>query len=77
MSIQIYNVAGWIYVIEMALKIFSLGFGAYWMEGQNKFDFMLTWTICKLILLIYFETILVTVLCSCLFSSIATFHLAF
>ncbi|KAM3332101.1 hypothetical protein ACQJBY_027744 [Aegilops geniculata] len=29
----------------MALKIFSLGFGAYWMEGQNKFDFVLTWTI--------------------------------
>uniref|UniRef100_A0A0E0C620 EF-hand domain-containing protein n=1 Tax=Oryza meridionalis TaxID=40149 RepID=A0A0E0C620_9ORYZ len=25
-------VFGWIYVIEMALKIFSLGFGAYWME---------------------------------------------
>uniref|UniRef100_A0A0D3ESH0 Two pore calcium channel protein 1 n=1 Tax=Oryza barthii TaxID=65489 RepID=A0A0D3ESH0_9ORYZ len=38
-------VFGWIYVIEMALKIFSLGFGAYWMEGQNKFDFVLTWTI--------------------------------
>lgn len=36
---------GWIYVAEMALKIFSLGFGAYWMEGQNKFDFVLTWTI--------------------------------
>lgn len=33
--------------MEMALKIFSLGFGAYWMEGQNKFDFVLTWTICK------------------------------
>jgi len=31
----------------MALKIFSLGFGAYWMEGQNKFDFVITWTICK------------------------------
>ncbi|XP_040379663.1 two pore calcium channel protein 1 [Oryza brachyantha] len=38
-------VFGWIYVIEMALKIFSLGFGAYWMEGQNKFDFVITWTI--------------------------------
>ncbi|CAM0882102.1 unnamed protein product [Alopecurus aequalis] len=36
---------GWIYVAEMALKIFSFGFGAYWMEGQNKFDFVLTWTI--------------------------------
>uniref|UniRef100_A0A0D9YD47 EF-hand domain-containing protein n=1 Tax=Oryza glumipatula TaxID=40148 RepID=A0A0D9YD47_9ORYZ len=30
-------VFGWIYVIEMALKIFSLGFGAYWMEGQNNY----------------------------------------
>lgn len=29
----------------MALKIFSLGFGTYWMEGQNKFDFVITWTI--------------------------------
>lgn len=38
-------VFGWIYVVEMALKIFSLGFGAYWMEGQNKFDFVITWTI--------------------------------
>ncbi|KAG8055862.1 hypothetical protein GUJ93_ZPchr0001g30116, partial [Zizania palustris] len=36
---------GWIYVIETALKIFSLGFGSYWMEGQNKFDFVITWTI--------------------------------
>ncbi|KAF8696013.1 hypothetical protein HU200_036894 [Digitaria exilis] len=38
-------VFGWIYVVEMALKIFSLGFAAYWMEGQNKFDFVITWTI--------------------------------
>ncbi|XP_062217750.1 two pore calcium channel protein 1 isoform X1 [Phragmites australis] len=38
-------VFGWIYVVEMALKIFSLGFGTYWMEGQNKFDFAITWTI--------------------------------
>ncbi|KAF3334837.1 two pore calcium channel protein 1 [Carex littledalei] len=36
---------GWVYVVEMALKIFSLGFDAYWMEGQNKFDFIITWTI--------------------------------
>jgi two pore calcium channel protein, plant len=33
--------------VEMALKIFSLGFGAYWMEDQNKFDFVITWIICK------------------------------
>ncbi|XP_078168140.1 two-pore channel 1 isoform X2 [Carex rostrata] len=36
---------GWVYVVEMALKIFSLGFDAYWMEGQNRFDFIITWTI--------------------------------
>ncbi|KAJ3670634.1 hypothetical protein LUZ60_008060 [Juncus effusus] len=36
---------GWVYVLEMALKIFSFGFSAYWMEGQNRFDFILTWTI--------------------------------
>lgn len=36
---------GWVYVLEMALKIFSLGFGTYWMEGQNRFDFMITWII--------------------------------
>ncbi|XP_072966667.1 two pore calcium channel protein 1 [Typha angustifolia] len=36
---------GWIYVLEMALKIFSLGFNAYWMEGQNQFDFVITWII--------------------------------
>lgn len=29
----------------MALKIFSLGFDAYWMEGQNRFDFVVTWII--------------------------------
>ncbi|KAJ0986103.1 hypothetical protein J5N97_004459 [Dioscorea zingiberensis] len=33
---------GWIYVLEMALKIFSSGFDAYWMEGQNRFDFIVT-----------------------------------
>lgn len=36
---------GWIYVLEMALKIFSFGFDAYWMEGQNQFDFVITWII--------------------------------
>ncbi|XP_042433296.1 two pore calcium channel protein 1 [Zingiber officinale] len=36
---------GWIYVLEMALKIFSFGFDAYWMDGQNQFDFVITWTI--------------------------------
>ncbi|KAG1367886.1 two pore calcium channel protein 1 [Cocos nucifera] len=36
---------GWIYVLEMALKIFSFGFDAYWLEGQNRFDFVITWII--------------------------------
>ncbi|XP_039117349.1 two pore calcium channel protein 1 [Dioscorea cayenensis subsp. rotundata] len=36
---------GWLYVLEMALKIFSYGFDAYWMEGQNRFDFIITWII--------------------------------
>lgn len=36
---------GWIYVLEMALKIFSFGFDAYWTEGQNRFDFVVTWII--------------------------------
>ncbi|XP_020098634.1 two pore calcium channel protein 1 [Ananas comosus] len=36
---------GWIYVLEVALKIFSVGFDAYWMEGQNRFDFVITWII--------------------------------
>ncbi|WOL20569.1 two pore calcium channel protein 1 [Canna indica] len=36
---------GWLYVLEVALKIFSFGFDAYWMEGQNRFDFVITWII--------------------------------
>ncbi|XP_068664764.1 two pore calcium channel protein 1A-like [Aristolochia californica] len=38
-------VLGWIYVLEMALKIFALGFDNYWKEGQNRFDFVVTWII--------------------------------
>lgn len=36
---------GWLYVVEMALKIFSYGFNAYWREGQNRLDFAITWII--------------------------------
>ncbi|KAG0491078.1 hypothetical protein HPP92_007941 [Vanilla planifolia] len=36
---------GWIYILEMALKIFTFGFSAYWMDGQNRFDFVVTWII--------------------------------
>ncbi|KAK7855057.1 two pore calcium channel protein 1 [Quercus suber] len=38
-------VFGWIYVLEMALKIYSFGFENYWRDGQNRFDFMITWII--------------------------------
>ncbi|CAL0323640.1 unnamed protein product [Lupinus luteus] len=33
---------GWIYVIEMALKVYSFGFENYWRDGQNRFDFIIT-----------------------------------
>ncbi|XP_048327479.1 two pore calcium channel protein 1 isoform X2 [Ziziphus jujuba] len=38
-------VFGWIYVIEMALKVYSYGFENYWRDGQNRFDFLITWII--------------------------------
>lgn len=38
-------VFGWIYVVEMALKVFATGFDNYWKEGQNRFDFVVTWII--------------------------------
>ncbi|KAF5458455.1 hypothetical protein F2P56_022482 [Juglans regia] len=38
-------VFGWIYVLEMALKVYSFGFENYWMDGQNRFDFVVTWVI--------------------------------
>ncbi|KAL3631549.1 mitochondrial thiamine pyrophosphate transporter [Castilleja foliolosa] len=38
-------VFGWIYVLEMALKVYSYGFLNYWRDGQNRFDFVLTWVI--------------------------------
>ncbi|PNX79745.1 two pore calcium channel protein 1-like, partial [Trifolium pratense] len=36
---------GWIYVIEMILKVYSYGFENYWRIGQNRFDFVITVTI--------------------------------
>ncbi|KAA8524388.1 hypothetical protein F0562_010820 [Nyssa sinensis] len=36
---------GWLYVLEMALKIFAYGFENYWRDGQNRFDFIITWVI--------------------------------
>ncbi|KAK6141121.1 hypothetical protein DH2020_025141 [Rehmannia glutinosa] len=38
-------VFGWIYVLEMALKVYSYGFLNYWRDGQNRFDFVITWVI--------------------------------
>ncbi|KAL4281329.1 hypothetical protein GQ457_03G006550 [Hibiscus cannabinus] len=38
-------VFGWIYVLEMALKVYSFGFANYWRDGQNQFDFLITWII--------------------------------
>ncbi|KAL3821471.1 hypothetical protein ACJIZ3_007376 [Penstemon smallii] len=36
---------GWLYVLEMALKVYSFGFENYWRDGQNRFDFVITWVI--------------------------------
>ncbi|KAM3395605.1 two pore calcium channel protein 1B [Capsicum galapagoense] len=33
---------GWLYVIEMALKVYTYGFGNYWRDGKNQFDFCIT-----------------------------------
>ncbi|XP_021850725.2 two pore calcium channel protein 1A [Spinacia oleracea] len=35
-------VFGWIYVLEMGLKIYAHGFLNYWRDGQNRFDFVIT-----------------------------------
>lgn len=38
-------VFGWLYVVEMILKIYAFGFYTYWAGGLNKFDFCITWVI--------------------------------
>ncbi|XP_017971414.1 PREDICTED: two pore calcium channel protein 1 isoform X2 [Theobroma cacao] len=38
-------VFGWMYVLEMALKVYAFGFENYWRDGQNRFDFLITWII--------------------------------
>lgn len=35
-------VFGWLYVVEMLLKIYAYGFSTYWQDGLNKFDFTIT-----------------------------------
>lgn len=36
---------GWVYVIEMSLKVLVYGFNNYWRSAQNQFDFIITVTI--------------------------------
>ncbi|GAA0151477.1 ion channel [Lithospermum erythrorhizon] len=36
---------GWIYVLEMVLKVYTYGFANYWKDGHNRFDFLVTWII--------------------------------
>ncbi|KAL8131341.1 two pore calcium channel protein 1A-like [Apium graveolens] len=38
-------VFGWLYLLELALKVYSYGFENYWRDGQNRFDFMITMVI--------------------------------
>jgi two pore calcium channel protein len=33
---------GWLYVLEMVLKVYAYGFMNYWRDGQNRFDFVIT-----------------------------------
>ncbi|KAL8145683.1 hypothetical protein AgCh_003724 [Apium graveolens] len=39
---QLEFVFGWLYFLEMALKVYSYGFENYWKDGQNRFDFIIT-----------------------------------
>ncbi|KAL1817507.1 hypothetical protein DCAR_0521954 [Daucus carota subsp. sativus] len=39
---QLEFVFGWLYFLEMALKVYSYGFENYWKDGQNRFDFIVT-----------------------------------
>lgn len=39
---------GWLYVLEMLLKIYAYGFENYWGDGQNRFDFIVTLVIGRL-----------------------------
>ncbi|KAJ8562294.1 hypothetical protein K7X08_011585 [Anisodus acutangulus] len=36
------NIFGWVYVIEVALKVYTYGFENYWRVGKNQFDFCIT-----------------------------------
>ncbi|CAM6046974.1 unnamed protein product [Sphagnum compactum] len=36
---------GWLYVVEMVLKVVAYGFHNYWRSDQNRFDFVITVTV--------------------------------
>lgn len=36
---------GWVYLVELFLKVLVYGFTNYWRLGTNKFDFFITWII--------------------------------
>ncbi|KAL3701106.1 hypothetical protein R1sor_019128 [Riccia sorocarpa] len=38
-------VFGWLYLVELALKVLVYGFSNYWRSGLNRFDFFVTWII--------------------------------
>ncbi|KAL3701109.1 hypothetical protein R1sor_019131 [Riccia sorocarpa] len=38
-------VFGWLYLVELALKVLACGFRNYWRSMQNRFDFFVTWII--------------------------------
>ncbi|KAI3876336.1 hypothetical protein MKX03_032934 [Papaver bracteatum] len=42
---EVEYIFGLIYVLEMALKIFSYGFENYWSKGRNRFAFVITWIV--------------------------------
>ena len=40
-----YALTGWLYVVEMLLKVVVYGFHNYWRSAQNRFDFVITVTV--------------------------------
>ncbi|KAK1405337.1 Two-pore calcium channel [Heracleum sosnowskyi] len=42
---QLEVVFGWLYFLELVLKVYSYGFENYWRDGQNRFDFVITMVI--------------------------------
>ncbi|WOG98746.1 hypothetical protein DCAR_0418091 [Daucus carota subsp. sativus] len=42
---QLEVVFGWLYFLELLLKLYTHGFENYWRDGQNRFDFVITMVI--------------------------------